>query len=69
MGLSAYSIMMKGTPQEHLFQFKKEVVQWTQVHGIKPAVRKWGLGRNTIRRWQRRFKEEGNKLDFVQFCD
>lgn len=61
MGLSAYSIMMKSTPQEHLFQFKKQVVQWTQIHGIKPAVRKWGLGRNTIRRWQRRFKEEGNQ--------
>jgi transposase len=61
MGLSAYSIMMKSTPQEQLFQFKKQVVQWAQSHGIKPAVRKWGLGRNTIRRWQRRFEKEGNK--------
>jgi transposase len=61
MGLSSYSIMMKSTPQAQLFQFKKQVVQWTQVHGIKPAVRKWGLGRNTIRRWQRRFEQEGNQ--------
>lgn len=61
MGLSTYSIMMKGTPQAQLFQFKKQVVQWAQAHGIKPAVAKWGLGRNTIRRWLRRFESEGNK--------
>lgn len=56
MGLSTYSMMMSGASKEHLFQFKKQVVQWAQVHGIKPAVKKWGLGRNTVRRWLRRFE-------------
>jgi transposase len=54
-------MMMSGTSKEHVFQFKKEVVQWVQAHGIKPAVVKWGLGRNTIRRWLRRFESEGNE--------
>ncbi len=61
MGLSTYSMMMKGTPQEYLFQFKKQVVKSAQAEGIKPAMRRWGLGRNTIRRWLRNFEAEGNK--------
>lgn len=61
MGLSAYSMLMAGTSKEYIFQFKKQVVQWAQAHGIKPAVNKWGLGRNTVRRWLRRFEAEGNR--------
>lgn len=61
MGLSTYSILMAGASKDHIFRFKKEVVQWAQAHGIKPAIKKWGLGRNTIRRWLRRFENEGNK--------
>ena len=57
----AQSIMVTGSSKYQIFQFKKHVVQWTQVHGIKPAVAKWGLGRNTIRRWLRRYEAEGNK--------
>lgn len=61
MGLSTYSMLMSTSSKDHIFQFKKQVVKWTQAHGIKPAVRKWGLGRNTVRRWLRRFEREGNK--------
>lgn len=61
MGLTTYSMMMTGTSKEHIFQFKKQVVQWAQAHGIKPASRKWAVSRNTVRRWLRRFIEEGNQ--------
>lgn len=61
MGASTYSIMMTGTSKEHLFRFKKQVVQWAQVHGIRPAVTKWCVGRNTVRRWLRNFAKEGNQ--------
>lgn len=61
MGFSTYSIMMTGASKAHLFQLKKQVVQWAQAHGIRDAVRKWGVGRNTVRRWLRRFQEEGNE--------
>lgn len=61
MGLSTYSMLMTAASKDHIFQFKKQVVQWTQIHGIKPAVKKWRLGRNTIRRWLRRFENEGNR--------
>jgi transposase len=61
MGLTTYSMIMPGSSKEHIFQLKKQVVQWAQVHGIKPAVAKWGIARNTIRTWLRRFESEGNQ--------
>lgn len=61
MGLTTYSMLMPGLSKEKSFKYKKQVVQWAQNHGIKPAMRRWDLGRNTIRRWKRRFESEGNQ--------
>ena len=56
-----YSVMMKEASKEHSFQVKKAVVFEAQRDGIKPASRKWGIARNTVRTWLRRFEQTGNK--------
>ena len=61
MGLSTYSIFMKGSSKVQLFSFRKSVVQEAQVKGIKPTARHFGIARNTVRDWLRRFETEGNK--------
>ena len=60
MGLNPHCIMMKKASKEHTFQVKKTVVLEAQRDGIKPTQRKWGIARNTIRTWLRRFEELGN---------
>jgi len=54
-------MMMKEASKEHTFQVRKAVVLEAQRSGIKPAMRKWGISRNTIRTWLRRFESIGNK--------
>jgi transposase-like protein len=38
---------------------RKALVDYAKQHGIKPAMRHFGCSRNTIRKWLRRFEEEG----------
>jgi transposase InsO family protein len=61
MGLNPHCMMMKAASKEHTFQVRKAVVLEAQRSGIKPAMRKWGIARNTIRTWLRRFESMGNK--------
>lgn len=59
MGFTTYSMAMKGTSKAHRLRFKQQVVRYAQVHGIKPCKHKFGIARNTIRTWIRRYDEEG----------
>ena len=59
MGSTGYSMTIKGSSKEHRLSVKQQVVRYAQVHGIKPSKRKFGIHRNTIRTWLRRYEEEG----------
>lgn len=59
MGFTTYSIGMKGTSKAHRLRVKQKIVRYSQEHGIKPCVRKFGVSRNTIRVWLRRYEKEG----------
>jgi len=61
MGLNPHCMMMKDASKEHTFLVRKAVVLEAQRIGIRAAVRKWGIARNTIRTWLRRFESMGNK--------
>lgn len=61
MGLNPHCMMMRDASKEHTFQVRKALVLEAQRIGIKPAMRKWGIARNTIRTWLRRFETMGNK--------
>lgn len=59
MRFTTYTMAIKGTSKEHRLHVKQKVVRYVQVHGIKPAVRKFGMDRNTIRGWFRSYELEG----------
>lgn len=59
MGLSTYTMATKGTSKEHRLRVKLQIVRYSQEHGIKPAVRKFGVDRNTAKKWLRRYLESG----------
>jgi transposase InsO family protein len=61
MRLNPHCMMMKKASKEHTFQVKKAVVLEAQANGVRPTMRKWGIARNTIRTWLRRFEAAGNK--------
>jgi len=61
MELKPHCIMMKNASKEHTFQVKKAVVLEAQREGIRPTCQKWGMARNTVRTWLRRFELEGNQ--------
>lgn len=48
-------------PSRYQLRVKQRVavVQYVQVHGIKPASRYFGLARHTVRRWWRDWQREG----------
>jgi transposase len=51
---------MKNTGKEKHFTMRKTVVQEALAKGIKPTARRFGMSKNTVRLWIRRFKVEGN---------
>lgn len=59
MGLTTYSMLMKGSSKLRIQEFKRKVVMNSQEEGIKPTVLKFGVARNTVRRWKRSFEKEG----------
>lgn len=61
MGLTTYSMLVKGSSKSRIQEFKRKVVMHSQEEGIKPTVLKFGVARNTVRRWKRAFEEEGWK--------
>ena len=60
MGLRFYSTFMKTARKEKHFTIRKAVVQEAQEKGIKPAARRFGMSKNTVRLWLRRYQAEGN---------
>ena len=60
MRLNPYSMMMDKASKERTFQVKKAIVLEAQKNGIKPTMRKYGVARNSIRSWMRRFQTIGN---------
>ena len=60
MGLRFYSSFMKSTSKEKHFTIRKALVQEALENGIKPPARRFGMSKNTVRTWVRRFQEEGN---------
>lgn len=59
MGLTMYRMATKNCSKEIRLMIKREVVKYAQQEGIKPAVRRFGVARNTIRAWCRGYEEEG----------
>ena len=41
------------------FDLRRRLVADARASGIKPAARKWGCSRNTVRLWLRRWREQG----------
>jgi transposase len=60
MWLQFYSTFMKTARKEKHFTIRKAVVQEALEKGIKPTARRFGMSKNTVRLWIRRFKSEGN---------
>ena len=65
MGFTTYSMTIKGSSKEHRLSVKQKVVRYAQEEGIKPAVRKFGMDRNTVRRWLRSYAAKG----IMGLCD
>jgi transposase-like protein len=60
MGLQFYSSFMKNTSKDKHFSFRKALVQEAFESGIKPAARRFGASKTTVKLWMKRFQEEGN---------
>ena len=44
---------------DHKMTVRRELVRFARNHGIKPAARRFGCSRNTVRKWLRRYQREG----------
>jgi transposase-like protein len=42
------------------FALRHQLVQFARTKGIKAAARHFGCFRNTVRKWSRRFQDQGN---------
>jgi transposase InsO family protein len=51
----------KGTSKEHRLSFRLQMVRYAHEHQIKPTVAKFGMARNTLKKWLRRYEKEGVK--------
>lgn len=60
MGLKLYSTFMTNLSKEKRFTTRKAIVQEALEDGVKPTARKWNMSKNTVKKWLKRFKEEGN---------
>lgn len=57
MNSITYSEVIKDTNNPYNIRLK--IAQYACAHGIKPAARYFGCSRNTVRKWARRYKQEG----------
>lgn len=60
MGLQFYSTYMKNVSKEKHFTLRKAIVQEALEKGIKPTAKRYGMSKNTVKLWLKRFQEEGN---------
>jgi transposase len=42
------------------FALRHQLVRFAQTHGLKAAAQHFGCSRNTVRKWFRRFQDQGN---------
>jgi len=45
--------------EDHRFSIRLDMVLYAKKHGIRAAARHYGTHRNTIRKWVRRYEQEG----------
>ncbi|MBP9840836.1 MAG: helix-turn-helix domain containing protein [Simkaniaceae bacterium] len=56
---TAYGMCMFNRDSKEQIIFRQKIVQYAQIHGNKPAARKYGCSKNTIKTWRRRFEAQG----------
>lgn len=56
-----YVSMLAGKREGSRFQLRLELVRYSQAQGIREAARAFRCSRNTVRRWLRRYAEQGVK--------
>lgn len=54
-----YCHMVYESSREKRDSIKLDVIRYAQRHGNKPAARHFGCGKNTVKRWRRRFEAKG----------
>jgi transposase len=60
MELIRYGNLMKLVGKAKYFTIRKSIVQEALKNGIKPTARKFGMSKNTVKLWLKRFQYEGN---------
>ena len=60
MWLQLYTTFMQCVSKEKRFTVRKAIVQEALEKGIKPTARRFGMSKNSVRLWVRRFTKEGN---------
>jgi transposase len=60
MELTRYGNLMKLVGKAKYFTIRKTVVQEALKNGVKPTARKFGMSKNTVKLWLKRFQCEGN---------
>ena len=60
MGLKVYCNLMANVSKAKRFSIRKSIVFEALEHGIKPTARRLNMSVNTVRKWVRRYKAEGN---------
>jgi transposase len=60
MELPFYSTYMKNVGKDKHFTIRKAVAQEAMEKGIKPTARRFGVSKNTVKLWLRRYQKEGN---------
>lgn len=56
---TAYCHIMNGNTREKKSSVKLEIIRYAQMHGNKPAARKYDCSKNTIKLWRYRYEENG----------
>ena len=55
-----YSEVIYAMKKQEQFNFRKELVCYAAMHGVKPAARYYRCSPNTVRLWLGRYRQEGN---------
>jgi len=55
----SYSTMIKASDKEFRFEVRLRLAKDAIRDGIRPTARRWDCARNTVRRWKRRYEQEG----------
>ena len=53
-------MMFKRSPEEQI-SIRQQIVRYAQLHGNKPAARRYGCDVRTVREWRKRFQAQGTR--------